>query len=33
MRAAFIKEGNAWKLDDMRGERGDDTWSLRAKIK
>jgi len=33
VRYEFIKQGSAWKLDDMRGERGDDKWSLRGMIK
>lgn len=33
VRYTFIKEGSAWKLDEMRGERGDDKWSLREMIK
>jgi hypothetical protein len=29
VRYIFVREGGAWKLDDMRGESGDDKWDLR----
>jgi hypothetical protein len=29
MRYIFVRDGGAWKLDDIRGERGDDKWDLR----
>ncbi|HWG05232.1 MAG TPA: hypothetical protein VG271_09500 [Beijerinckiaceae bacterium] len=33
VRYDFIKDGTAWKIDDMRGESGTDKWSLRDVIK
>jgi hypothetical protein len=29
VRYIFVREDGAWKLDDMRGEEGDDKWDLR----
>ena len=33
VRYDFVKEGGAWKIDDMHGEHGKDKWSLRDIIK
>ena len=33
VRYDFLKDGTAWKIDDMRGESGTDKWSLREIIK
>ncbi len=30
VRYIFVREGGAWKLDDIRGEDGDEKWDLRA---
>lgn len=32
VRYIFVRDGGAWKLDDIRGERGDDKWDLREII-
>jgi Protein of unknown function (DUF3828) len=29
VRYIFVREDGAWRLDDMRGEAGDDKWNLR----
>jgi len=29
VRYIFVREGGGWKLDDMRGQEGDDKWDLR----
>ena len=29
VRYIFVREDGAWRLDDMRGEEGDDKWDLR----
>ena len=29
VRCIFVREGRGWKLDDMRGEEGEDKWDLR----
>ena len=29
VRYVFVREGAAWKLDDIRGDNGDDKWDLR----
>jgi hypothetical protein len=29
VRYIFVREGGGWRLDDMRGEEGDDKWDLR----
>jgi hypothetical protein len=29
VRYVFVRDGGGWKLDDMRGEEGDDKWDLR----
>ena len=33
VRYVFAREGGAWRLDDMRGEEGDDKWDLRELMK
>jgi hypothetical protein len=33
VRYDFIKDGGAWKIDDIHGEHGKDKWSLRDTIK
>jgi Protein of unknown function (DUF3828) len=29
VRYIFVREANAWKIDDIAGENGDDKWDLR----
>jgi hypothetical protein len=29
VRYIFVREGGSWRLDDIRGEEGDDKWDLR----
>ena len=33
MRYLFVREGDAWKVDDIAGGAGDDKWDLRDIIK
>jgi hypothetical protein len=29
VRYVFVRDGGAWKIDDLRGQNGDDKWDLR----
>ena len=29
VRYIFVRDGETWKIDDLRGENGDDKWDLR----
>ena len=33
VRYSFVREGDAWKVDDISGGAGDDKWDLRDVIK
>ena len=33
VRYSFVREGDAWKVDDISGGAGDDNWDLRDIIK